>query len=49
MKRIFFKFNLLGLLCILAGITFVIFNIPLYMWLILFGACLIATGFYLCR
>lgn len=49
MRRIFFRFNLLGLICILAGLTFIIFNIPLYMWLILLGVCLIATGIFLCK
>ncbi len=49
MKKWFFRFNVVGLICILAGITFIIFNIPLFMWLIMLGACLVAAGIYLCR
>ena len=49
MKRIFFRFNLLGCLFIAVGLMFIIFNIPLYAWLILVGAILIVTGIYLCK
>ncbi len=49
MKKWFFRFNIMGLICILAGVTFIIFNIPLYMWMIMLGACLVGAGFYLCR
>ncbi|MBR2860789.1 MAG: hypothetical protein IKB86_03025 [Clostridia bacterium] len=49
MKRIFFKFNLVGLLCLCAGVAFIIFNIPLYVWLIMLGALLVAVGIYMCR
>ena len=49
MKKIYFRFNLIGLICILAGIAFVVFNIPLYTWLIIFGIGLIITGVLLCR
>ena len=48
-RRIFFRLNIIGLLCILAGVAFIIFNIPLYAWLIVLGAVLIALGIYLCR
>ncbi len=49
MKKIFFRCNLVGMLCILAGVIFIIFNIPAYMWLILLGAVLIAIGIILCK
>ena len=36
--------NPLGLICIAAGILFVLFNIPLRAWLILLGLALIGAG-----
>ncbi len=49
MKKLFFRFNLVGIICIGVGVAFIIFNIPVYMWLILLGICLILTGIFLCR
>jgi hypothetical protein len=49
MKRIFFRFNLLGSACIVAGGALIIFNIPAYMWFVLLGIVLIVTGIYISR
>ena len=49
MKRLFFRFNLLGVLCIGGGCAFIIFNIPTYAWFVLLGIILIVAVIYLCR
>ena len=49
MKKLFLRFNLIGVVCIGVGLAFILFNIPVYMWLILIGICLILTGIFLCR
>lgn len=49
MKKIFFKCNVIGMLCMLVGIVFILFNLPLHVWFILLGAGLIAAGIFLCK
>jgi len=49
MKRFTSKFGIIGLFLIIIGLLFIVFNIPIYLWLILFGAFLVTVGINLLR